>query len=948
MKKITLKGVFSLALLAACFSGFAQEAKQNVPIQTHFELTEATKQNIEQTGFARCLSVENEAILQQNKRRYTDDQFEEWLAPRIAEIKANRAAGKAQMAVYNIPVVIHIIHNGDPVNTPGNATSENISDAQAISQINVMNQDYRKMIGTPGDGPGVDVEINFCLAQQDANGNPTSGIVRHNITPYSNTTTVGVVDDWETRADVETMKTTTQWDPTKYINFWSIKPGGASLNAGGLTGLLGYAQFPDPAATGVTGIGPGDVGPVGAANTDGVVAGYDAFGTIAENDGSFLMNGTYNLGRTMTHEVGHWLGLRHVWGDGNCSVDDFCADTPNSGAPNYSCVTNDSCTGAANPGNDPIENYMDYTNDACMDRFTQDQKDRMQAIMAGSPRRMELNSSIGCQAAAPYISYELETLTQNETTDCNFTDITVNVEIAAIPSQPADITITKTGSAIDNVDYEVIGGNLTFPTSGMANQLFTLRIFNDGFVESTETVTLGMTLNANGGDALITTAADREMIITINDNDIARSVTQETIDFVDDFNDQDISDWALTDVDGDGRNWGDQFQVTNAGGNPVSTVSMISRSWISGVGPINPHNWAVSPAIDLSGSAGAVSVELSWKVACAAASWDQEQYTVYAATSNDITTLQASPVNFNETYNDPADTGSIYTRTLDLSSLAGNSSVYVAFRHHDSTDEDWIGIDDVTVTTVKNAEVQQVVNTANQILLASTGTIYSSDNGTGDVMLDITNNNGVDYGCVSTNVSRASGPAVMYGGATATADFVMGKTYAITPTSVQAGGNATLKFYFTQAEIDQWVTDTGNAQADLRIIKDNGATQEVLATTAGTFGSHVTLEGTSSTGINATYYFGRQESLSVGINNFTTFNVYPVPTKGNINVVVATDQNVVTKVFDVRGRLVYNEVHANSNAVFTKEINIAELSSGVYMLTVESGNKKATQKIVIE
>jgi len=284
------------------------------------------------------LTDENEKALQQQYRNRADrTDFENWLAPKIAEIKANRASqrSESQQVIYNIPVVIHVVHTGEAV-----GTGPNITDAQALSQIQVLNEDYRRLAGTPGGanttGLAVDVEINFCIAQVDPNGAPTTGVVRHNITPYSNSQTPADPTDWETRTNVESMKSVTQWDPTKYLNMWTINPGGNPLNDffnPGLGGLLGYAQFPDntPNLQGLNATG-------GAASTDGVVAGYYFMGTIAEDDGTFMLDGTYNLGRTMTHEVGHWLGLRHIWGDGDCSVEDFIDDTPNANNHSqYSC-----------------------------------------------------------------------------------------------------------------------------------------------------------------------------------------------------------------------------------------------------------------------------------------------------------------------------------------------------------------------------------------------------------------------------------------------------------------------------------------------------------------------------------------------------------------------------------------------------------------------------------
>jgi hypothetical protein len=944
MKKITFKGVVTFFALAGSLALNAQEKTKSETIKPNpiIELSDANKEAFAQTGYVRCLTDEHELSLQAKyPNRNTREQFEQWLAPHLSKINADRVSGKSQPISYTIPVVIHIIHNGDAVNSPGNIVGENISDAQALSQIQVLNEDYQRLFGSPGGanstGLAEDLEISFCLAQQDEFGAPTPGILRYNITPYSNTQTPTVVDDWEIRSDVETMKATNQWDPTKYMNMWSIKPGGNSLTAPinpGLGGLLGYAQFPERSTTGL-----GDLQVSQTASTDGVVAGYDAFGDIGENDGSFILNGTYNLGRTMTHEVGHWLGLYHTF-QGGCFGGDLCADTPAISGPNYTCVVSNSCAAA---GNDMIQNYMDYTPDACMDTFTQNQKDRVTAVMNNSPRRVELNSSIGCQASAPFISFELETLIQNESTDCNFTDITVNVKIGKAPTQPANVTITKTGTATDTFDYEIIGGSLVFPSVGFANQSFTLRVYNDGFVEGDETLTLGMSLNANSGDAVLTTATDKEMVVTIIDNDLSRNDNVVITHFSDDFEDQDISDWTLSEDDGDGKTWG----MYAIGGTPqTNPVAITSQSWDSTSGALNPDNWAVSPAIDLTSAIAPISLE--WKVQAAAQSWDLEEYSIYVSTSNATGTLVGSTTTFNEVYDDPADAGTSYTRTLVLDPSLAGQIVYVGLRHWNCTDQEWLSIDDINVTSAIPTDIQLAVNSANQIPLSSAGSIYSSDDATGDVMVDITNNNGVDYSCVSTNVSRASGTAQVYQ-VPGAANFVMDKTFVITPGSVQAGGNATLKFYFTEVEIAAWELSTGNSRGSLVIIKDNG-TSEYVSASIGVFGTHVTLEGSFTSGISGTYYFGRQEAiLSVADNQFDLFSVYPNPSyDGKVSVKLSATDNVNVNLFDIIGRKVFTKFFKNNSSQFSETFDFSSLSSGVYMLDVNSGGKRAIKKIIIQ
>jgi hypothetical protein len=239
------------------------------------------------------------------------------------------------------------------------------------SQITVLNQDFRKMMGTPGyntNPDGADVEIEFVLAKQDPNGNPTNGIDRVNMCQSS----------WSTDEIESTVKPSTFWDPNQYLNMWTV--------VFSRSDLLGYAQSPND--SGLSGISANG----GDANTDGVVSGYKYFGSIAQNDGSFILDATFNKGRTMTHEVGHWLGLIHIWGDSNCG-EDYCADTPIHHKENYGCPSPIPLSCDTPPVNEMIQNYMDYTDDACMNIFTEDQKTRIVTVMNNSPRRASLKTS---------------------------------------------------------------------------------------------------------------------------------------------------------------------------------------------------------------------------------------------------------------------------------------------------------------------------------------------------------------------------------------------------------------------------------------------------------------------------------------------------------------------------------------------------------------------------
>lgn len=936
MKNSTLS-----ALLFILFVSFSLKAQNNQNKKAtngqNFQLTDQTKESINQTGFARCLTDENEQALQQQYRNRADrTDFENWLAPKIAEIKANRASqrSESQQVIYNIPVVIHVVHTGEAV-----GTGPNITDAQALSQIQVLNEDYRRLAGTPGGanttGLAVDVEINFCIAQVDPNGAPTTGIVRHNITPYSNSQTPADPTDWETRPNVESMKSVTQWDPTKYLNMWTINPGGNPLNDlfnPGLGGLLGYAQFPDNTPN-LQGLNPTG----GMASTDGVVAGYYVMGTIAEDDGTFMLDGTYNLGRTMTHEVGHWLGLRHIWGDGNCSVDDYCADTPNAAAPNYTCnLFNNSCTD--NPDFDQVQNYMDYTNDACMDTFTQDQKDRIQAIMASAPRRAELNSSTAC-SISPTV-YVTTALPENVTegSDCNFQDITIDLTMSIAGNASATASLVNTGTATENEDFEFINNSVTFASgSTTPSNSVTLRIFNDNFVEADETISLSVNVSTTGN---VTASSNVYETMIINDDEAVTTTTTTDV-FFDDFNDGDVSDWSFIDSDGDTNNW-IPVTLTDSGLGAGDISVLRSFSWVSTTGALTPDNWAITPAIDLTSVTG--SLQLQWKIAAVDPDWDVENYTVYVATSNTITALQASPTSFNESTLDGINT--LTTRTLDISSFIGQT-IYVGFRHHNVSDQFSIELDDVRVSATFDTSVQTDVNTStpDQFNLLTSGLVYSTDVTTGDIMTDIDNTSGFNYGCATVAVSRdvatAGADAVAYNGGTDPAGYVTAKTFDITTANASTSDAATINFYFTQAEISAWETATGNTINDLFVL--NETTGEVVAVTNSTFGSDYKLTANLSMGIAGTYYFGSQLAF-LSNNDFELANsisIYPNPTVSVLNIKVDNQNDMPDsyKVYNMLGQLLIDNKINNASDL---TIDTTPFSDGMYFIKISKSNRNLT------
>lgn len=337
----------------------------------------------------------------------TSPKFERWLQNKIQQRRKQRTHNE----LITIPVVVHVVHNGEPI-----GEGVNISKEQILSQIRVLNEDFRRKSGTPGFNlhpAGADVQIEFQLAVRTPEGLPTDGIVR----------VKGSQTNWGTRSAEARLplKAHSFWNPAHYLNVWVAN-----------IAELGHGQFP------VSDL-PGVAGDTEAENPldDGIIVDYQAFGTIGQ------VIAPHDQGRTATHEVGHYLGLIHIDGDGNCAEDDFCTDTPpvsfkTSGCPNPKHLA---CDGT--PAQ--IENYLDYTDDRCMNMFTLQQKERMRTVLANSPRRKTLKDSPGLTPVVLIPNdASVEKIERIQTDVCN-TNVTPQVLIRNMGTEVlTSLTITYT------------------------------------------------------------------------------------------------------------------------------------------------------------------------------------------------------------------------------------------------------------------------------------------------------------------------------------------------------------------------------------------------------------------------------------------------------------------------------------------------------------------------
>lgn len=343
-----------------------------------------------------------------------DEAWENEFQRLISARKDGAQGNKAQSSVYTIPVIIHVVHG--PQHPVG--TYPNLSQAQLNSQILALNNDFagsgynsgnypvtafsnwaaaQNISGLSLDNNGsvriADCMVQFCLATMDTLGNvlPEPGIDRINYAAkgWANPAGISSYNNFKTFID-NTVKPATIWNVSRYLNIWVTDSDINNVN------LLGYATFPPLANLN----GLGNV--FGTSTTDGFWCYAKAFGSATTFTPNVYYNG-YNRGRTCTHEIGHWLGLRHIWGDGNCSnATDMCADTPpgsasNFGAPTYPHKPN-VCAGNS-PDGEMFMNFMDYTNDPAKYMFTADQATRVQTAMANSPYRKFLGTHNLCSVS---------------------------------------------------------------------------------------------------------------------------------------------------------------------------------------------------------------------------------------------------------------------------------------------------------------------------------------------------------------------------------------------------------------------------------------------------------------------------------------------------------------------------------------------------------------------
>jgi hypothetical protein len=384
---------------------------------------------------------QNYALAEQNARKWLQNNASQFL--------------KTQNAVIKIPVVVHVVYKN---------AAQNVPDSMIFSQISVLNECFRKQNSNYNttrpvfDSLGADIEIEFCLANTDPQGNPTTGIIRKAAPSNAQFDPLFGFDN----SKKPSKGGDTAWATSSYFNIWL-----ADMSLFNQTIVLGYATFPgsDPAL-------------------DGVVIQYNYFGKYSKPN---------FFGRTTVHETGHWLGMRHIWADDDngqnpqtvyCDSTDFVDDTPNAGPKSSTNCdkTKNTCSleavyWGATDAPDMVENYMDYSSDACMTLFTKGQKARMYSFLNSDPNRMAIKTSTaGCNTVMSVKT--IQNFADYISLSPNPANSMLNIKINGFGESDFSLIMFDVNGKIilsQTVNYS----SSSLPLQNLANGLYFLKIANN-------------------------------------------------------------------------------------------------------------------------------------------------------------------------------------------------------------------------------------------------------------------------------------------------------------------------------------------------------------------------------------------------------------------------------------------------------------------------------------
>lgn len=782
-----------------------------------------------------------------------------------------RGEAARPQAAYTIPVVVHVMHVGEPV-----GTGYNISDAQIMGAISYLNQVYAGTfpgMTAPVEGGGVvDLEIQFALAQRTPACGATNGINRVDASSLPNYVANGVNAMNSTGCPDLTMKNFSRWNPSDYYNIWIVnKIDGADGTSGQF--IAGYAYF------------------AGAPST---------------LDGTVMLATQMTTGqKTLPHEIGHAMNLYHPFEDSdddtdcpsntNCTTTgDLVCDTDpitlnynvGSGLYNFACRTG--ANACATPNNYTINterNFMSYTN--CYTLFTNGQKARVQAAMS-LPSRASLVSGTNLALTPCGTTINFSQASASRTEDITgilsgcrrYRDYTYQMAIGAAPTATATATVTYSGTAVKGIDYDVTtNGNfttpsnvLTFASGSTAAQSFTVRVYDDADAETAETAILDFTVNNGGGDASEGTSAPT-FTLTISDNESSPyGSSSGTSSSIGTFNNTINVGSCFRSNESRHRT---QFLITKAEmntagiNNPANLTSLRFR--ISTKNSTNPYSgFTVSLGhtnnTDLSGGF----------VAPAFTQVYTGNYTTVAG-NNDI--IFSSPFAWDGVSNIVVNV-CFQNATADAANdiMEGDQpaapTMYSAYSNYTAGATAGCSLNATNASTGRPNMIfgYSITGTAIETVAGSNTSIHI-ESGSNDYFYS--NNNrllmrlsgiSAPLGCAASSLDEAGTTWINYQGGQRSA-----KVFAVTPTTNGAGANYTISVYFDNAELG------GKTAATLRIAKTTAASVAasnvsntvLLTPTVTTLGSGTTVFTSNFTGFSRFFLVDAGVALAVELTDFS-------------------------------------------------------------------------------
>jgi hypothetical protein len=783
---------------------------------------------------------------------------------------------------YTIPVVIHVISTGGDIGTIYNPT-----DAQILGAIDYLNAVYNGSYpGTAGAG---NLGIQFVMARRDPNCNPTNGINRVDGSGVAGYVTGGVNNSTTLGTNEINIKNLSRWDNTQYYNVWIVNKIDGNDGTSGQF-IAGYAYLPGASAT-----------------IDGIV---------------MLATQMVSGQKTLPHEIGHAFFLYHPFQgstdksqcpvNGNCNTDgDLVCDTDpiseninsSTGVIDFTCRTGTNpCTGT--PYADATEsNYMNYTN--CFDQFTLGQAARMQAT-AVSSYRVSLTTSLGgstpsASGCIPKIDFELTGDRQTEMTAASsgcrsYKDYSYNMVIGSGPSATTTATLTtNSGTAIQGLDFDLstngsftsASQQLSFPAGSTVSQPFTIRVYDDASVNGTRNITLGFTVNNNGGNAV---AGDGRpnFTMTIDDNDVAPTpgVLPTNIATVGTFS---------SGVTGAPLNATQQSQRTQflykaseltAAGIPAGPLSAIAFQ-------VNTKH-STRPFTNLQIKMGTASVNYLYDgstITLGSSMIVVKSLDSFATVAGTNTFTFDTPWTWDGTSNvvvevcydngtaAPTDAADQFVFYPDG---GGNNQYNTLYQDNIDCDQSFSaltapggnGLKPRMFLTygVPTTGVQSTVNSSQSQYLGPNADVYFYDQTNGLLMARIQNLTNFNYGCTQVVIDRAGTNATQFWN-TNTTNYLMDKTFHVLPTTNNASGSYNLTLYYSQAEIQGWQTLTGQSLAAIQLVKVPGQISMVTAANPNGAGSVTVVTptiGTLGSNTSLTYNFTNGFSgFGAGIPSFS-------------------------------------------------------------------------------